>query len=60
MAKEKRLKGPYWTRNWIEAMWRFTNENFVDFDSGAVDYEALGREEFQFRKALFFRNFKNS
>lgn len=60
MAKEKRLKGPYWTRNWIDAMWRFTNENFVDFDSGAVDYEALGREEFQFRKALFFRNFKNS
>lgn len=60
MAKEKRLKGPYWTRNWIESMWRFTNENFVDFDSGAVDYEALGREEFQFRKALFFRNFKNS
>ena len=60
MANEKVLKGPYWTRNWIEAMWRFTNENFVNFDTGAVDYEALGREEFQFRKALFFRNFKNS
>ena len=60
MANEKVLKGPYWTRNWIEAMWRFTNENFVDFDTGAVDYEALGKEEFQFRKALFFRNFKNS
>lgn len=60
MANEKVLKGPYWTRNWIEAMWRFTNENFVDFETGAVDYEALGKEEFQFRKALFFRNFKNS
>lgn len=60
MANEKVLKGPYWTRNWIEAMWRFTNEKFVDFDTGAVDYEALGKEEFQFRKALFFRNFKNS
>ena len=60
MANGKVLKGPYWTRNWIEAMWRFTNENFVDFDTGAVDYEALGKEEFQFRKALFFRNFKNS
>lgn len=60
MANEKVLKGPYWTRNWIEAMWRFTNENFVDFDTGAIDYEALGKEEFQFRKALFFRNFKNS
>ena len=60
MANEKVLKGPYWTRNWIEAMWRFTNENFVDFDTGAVDYEALGKEEFQFRQALFFRNFKNS
>lgn len=60
MANGKVLKGPYWTRNWIEAMWRFTNENFVDFDTGAVDYEALGKEEFQFRKALFYRNFKNS
>lgn len=60
MANEKVLKGPYWTKNWIEAMWRFTNENFVNFDTGAVDYEALGKEEFQFRKALFFRNFKNS
>ena len=60
MANGKVLKGPYWTRNWIEAMWRFTNENFVDFDTGAVDYEAIGKEEFQFRKALFFRNFKNS
>lgn len=60
MLKDNKTKGPYWTRNWIEAMWRFTNENFVDFDSGSVDFEALGKEEFEFRKALFFRNFKNS
>ena len=56
----KVTSGPYWTQNWIEAMWRFTAERFVNFDSGAVDFEALGREEYEFRKALFFRNFKNS
>lgn len=57
---EKLTGGPYWTQNWIEAMWRFTAERFVDFDTGNVDFEALGREEYEFRKALFFRNFKNS
>ena len=41
-------------------MWRFTAENFVDFDTGDVDFEALGREEYEFRKALFYRKFKNS
>lgn len=56
----KVTSGPYWTQNWIEAMWRFTAERFVNFDTGAVDFEALGREEYEFRKALFFRNFKNS
>lgn len=61
MAKNDRTTaGPYWTRNWIEKMWRFTAENFVDFDTGAVDFEALGREEYEFRKALFYRKFKNS
>lgn len=57
---DKLTGGPYWTQNWIEAMWRFTAERFVDFDTGNVDFEALGREEYEFRKALFFRNFKNS
>lgn len=57
---DKLTGGPYWTQNWIEAMWRFTAESFVDFDTGTVDFEALGREEYEFRKALFFRNFKNS
>lgn len=56
----KVTSGPYWTQNWIEAMWRFTSERFVNFDTGVVDYEALGREEYEFRKALFYRNFKNS
>lgn len=57
---EKITGGPFWTQNWIEAMWRFTSERFMDFDTGTVDFEALGREEYEFRKALFFRNFKNS
>ena len=61
MAKSiEQTTGPYWTKNWIEAMWRFTVENFVEFDTGNVDFEALGREEYEFRKALFYRNFKNS
>lgn len=61
MAKnDQKISGPLWTKNWIEAMWRFTSENFVDFDTDEVDYEALGREEYEFRKALFYRNFKNS
>lgn len=57
---EQTAAGPYWTRHWIEKMWRFTAENFVDFDTGSVDFEALGREEYEFRKALFYRKFKNS
>lgn len=61
MAKSiEQTTGPYWTKNWIEAMWRFTVENFVEFDTNNVDFEALGREEYEFRKALFYRNFKNS
>lgn len=56
----QKIPGPHWTKNWVEAMWRFTSENFVNFDTNEVDFEALGREEYEFRKALFYRNFKNS
>lgn len=60
MAKTKTTEGPYWSKAWIQQLWEFTNQNFVNFDTGAVDFEGLGREEFEFRKAMFFRNFKNS
>lgn len=61
MAKNPSTKsGPFWTKQWIDKMWRFTSENFVNFDTGEVNYEALGREEYEFRKALFYRNFKHS
>ena len=60
MAKVRQTDGPYWSKAWIQKLWEFTNQNFVDFDSGAVNFEALGKEEFEFRKAMFFRNFKNS
>ena len=61
MAKnDQKIQSPLWTKNWIESMWRFTSEKFVNFDTGVVDFEALGREEYEFRKALFFKNFKNS
>lgn len=60
MGKSQKAKGPYWSKAWIQRIWEFTNQNFVDFDSGVVNFEALGREEYEFRKAMFFRNFKNS
>lgn len=60
MAKVQQTEGPYWSKAWIQKMWEFTNHNFIDFDTGAVDFEALGKEEYEFRKAMFFRNFKNS
>lgn len=55
--KEKR---PQWVKAWINSLWEFTNQHFVSFEDGSVDFEALGKEEFAFRKALFFRNFKNN
>jgi len=60
VGKVQQTEGPYWSKAWIQKLWEFTNQNFVDFDSGAVDFAALGKEEYEFRKAMFFRNFKNS
>jgi len=60
MVNKRLPEGPFWTKNWIQQIWEFTNRNFVDFDTGEVDFEKLGREEYEFRKALAFKNFKNS
>ena len=45
-----------WVRLWIDATWDFC-ENFIDRENGKVDYEALGREEYEFRKALKYGEF---
>lgn len=48
-----------WVRLWIDATWDFC-ENFIDRETGKVDYEALGREEYEFRKALKYGDFEKS
>lgn len=48
-----------WVRLWIDATWDFC-ENFIDRETGKVDYEALGREEYEFRKALKYGDFEKN
>lgn len=48
-----------WVRLWIDATWDFC-ENFIDRETGKVDYEALGREEYEFRKALKYGEFEKN
>ena len=52
------MNGPHWIKQWIADL-AVLNEQFRD-DNGTVDFEALGREEFQFRTALITRNFSKS
>ena len=52
------MNGPHWIKQWISEL-ALLNEQFRD-ENGTVDFEALGREEFQFRMALITRNFKKS
>lgn len=52
------MNGPHWIKQWIADL-AMLNEQFRD-ENGTVDFEALGREEFQFRTALITRNFEKS
>lgn len=52
------MNGPHWIKQWIADL-ALLNERFRD-ENGTVDFEALGREEFQFRAALITRNFEKS
>lgn len=52
------MNGPHWIKQWIADL-ALLNEQFRD-ENGTVDFDALGREEFQFRMALITRNFKKS
>ena len=55
---ERTKNGPYWVKTWIADLSRLT-DMFRDED-GKVDYEALGREEYQFRMALARKDFSIS
>ena len=50
--------GPHWIKQWIADL-AALNDQFRD-DNGVVDFEALGREEYQFRMALITRKFSKS
>lgn len=52
------MNGPHWIKQWIADL-ALLNEQFRD-ENGTVNFEALGREEFQFRTALITRNFSKS
>ena len=51
-------KGIPWVRHWIQASHEWS-KNFID-ENGVVDYEALGREEFEFREALYNKDFSRN
>ena len=55
---ERRKDGPYWVKAWIADLSQLTDQ-FRD-DEGKVDFEALGREEYQFRMALARKDFSLS
>lgn len=55
---ERRKDGPYWVKAWIADLSQLT-DHFRD-DDGKVDFESLGREEYQFRMALARRDFSIS
>lgn len=52
------MNGPRWIKQWINNL-AALNELFRD-DDGKVDFEALGREEYQFRQALVTHKFAKS
>ena len=59
MASKRVKDGPHWVKAWISELSALTDQ-FRDIETGAVDFEALGREEYHFRMALSRRDFSNS
>jgi hypothetical protein len=53
-----RDKGIPWVRHWIQASHEWS-KNFID-ENGVVDFESLGREEFEFREALYNKDFSTN
>lgn len=52
-------KGIPWVRHWIDATFEFS-KNFVKSGTSEIDFEALGREEWEFRKALKTKDFSKN
>ena len=55
----KRKDGPYWVKAWIADLSMLT-DSFRDLSTGAVNFEALGKEEYLFRMALSRKDFSLS
>lgn len=56
IIKEKKIP---WVRHWIDATFEFSKE-FTKPGTDEIDFEALGREEYEFRKALMTKDFSNN
>ena len=56
IVKDKEIP---WVRHWIDATFEFS-KNFVKSGTTEIDFEALGREEWEFRKALKTKDFSNN
>lgn len=52
-------KGIPWVRHWIDATFEFS-KNFVKSGTNEIDFEALGREEWEFRNALKNKDFSKN
>jgi hypothetical protein len=52
----KRKDGPHWVKAWISDLSALTDK-FRDLETGAVDFTALGKEEYKFRMALSRKDF---
>lgn len=48
-----------WVRHWIDATFEFS-KNFVKSGTTEIDFEALGREEWEFRNALKTKDFSKN
>ena len=56
IVKDKEIP---WVRHWIDATFEFS-KNFVKSGTTEIDFEALGREEWEFRKALKTKDFSKN
>jgi len=56
IVKDKEIP---WVRHWIDATYDFS-KNFVNTETNELDFEALGREEWEFRQALKNKDFSKN
>lgn len=56
IVKDKEIP---WVRHWIDATYDFS-KNFINPETNELDFEALGKEEWEFRKALKNKDFSKN